>query len=202
MNTILPENEVTEFEDRVKEVWKDIPGWEGLYQASTLGRIRRLPMDLVYSDGQRHHYPKKVYSPAVSGNGYKTVTFRRPGGEQQFFYVHRLVAETFLEKPGGCDTVNHLDADRTNNRVSNLEWTTDSGNAVHAMLHYGEIGAIKMRPVVCLETGEVFASSSEAARSLRDRTSNVKSSAANIWAVASGQRHKALGVHWKFKEDI
>ena len=198
---MLNENEYTEFEGRTPEIWKDIPGWEGLYQASTLGRIKRLPLRFTYSDGQRHYYPEKIYAPAVSGNGYKIITFRRPGGSQQQFYVHRLIAETFLEKPEGCDIINHLDADRTNNNISNLEWTTFSGNSIHAVHHYGRIGSVSMRPVICVETGEEFESCMDAARWLSDLTTNLKSSGENIRASALGKRPTALGFHWKFKED-
>jgi hypothetical protein len=201
MEQYLPTDEFTEVEGRAQEFWKDIPDWEGLYQASTHGRIKRLPLELVYSDGQRHYYPEKIYNPPVAGNGYKLVTFRRPGGEQQRFYVHRLVAETFLEKPNGCDTVNHLDANKANNRIDNLEWTTQSGNMSHAIHHYGTLGPIYMRPVVCVETGDEFESCADAARWLAGITSNIKSSSWSIHQVASGNRHTALGYRWKFKEE-
>jgi len=196
---ILPDNEFYTFEDR--EVWKDIPGWDGLYQASTLGRIKRLRLELIYSDGQKHFYPEKIYKFPPSGNGYYVARLRRPGEDSEAYYVHRLVAETFLEKPDGCDVVNHIDSDRTNNRVDNLEWTTKSGNSIHAIHQYGKIGAIEMKPVVCEETGCEFESSADAARWLKELTTNIKASASNIHQAASGNRPTALGFHWKFKEE-
>ena len=202
MDNILATDEYKEVDGLASEIWKDIPGWEGLYQASNLGRIKRLPLSFIYSDGQRHYYPEKIYVPSVSGNGYKQVTLRRPGGEQQHLYVHRLVAKTFLERPEGCDVINHLDADKTNNNIENLEWTTLSGNSIHSIHHYGKIGVVRMHPVICVETGEEFPSSADAARWLKKKSSNIKASTNNIWATASGQRPIALGYHWKFKENI
>lgn len=198
---ILNDSDFVEVEGRATETWRDIPGWEGLYQASSLGRIKRLPLSFIYSDGQKHFYPEKIYTLSVAGNGYKMVTFRRPGGEQQKVYVHRLVAETFIEKPDGCNVVNHLDADKTNNRIDNLEWTTRSGNMSHAIHYYGSMGPISMRPVICVETGDEFESCADAARWLKDLTSNIKSSSENIRATALGDRPTALGFHWKFKEE-
>lgn len=202
MDNILPTETFTEVDGDILEIWKDIPGWEGFYQASNLGRIKRLPLEFTYSDGQKHYYPEKIYVPAVAGNGYKMVTFRKPGEKQEHLYVHRLIAETFIKNPEGYNVINHLDSDRTNNNVNNLEWTTFSGNSIHAIHHHGKIGAITMRPVICTETGKIFESCTDAARYLSHLTTNLKSSGENIRMSALGRRPTALGFHWKFKENI
>lgn len=188
--------------DETFEIWKDVPGYEGLYQVSDLGRMKRLPIEMVYSNGQRHFYPEKIYKFSPAANGYYIARLRNFDGEVVYKYLHRLVAEAFLPMTDGLDVVNHIDSNRTNNNVSNLEWVDQSGNCAHAIHQYGEIGAIKMKPVVCVETGQEFESSSDAARWLEDLTSNIKASSGNIWSAASGIRPTALGFHWKFKEEI
>lgn len=100
------------------EVWKDIKGFEGLYRISTTGK--------VYS--VRRHV---IMKPKTDRYGYYVIGLW--GKEKKYFTtIHRLVAETFLGKPNGCDVVNHLDCDKRNNNVSNLEWTTVQQNTKHA----------------------------------------------------------------------
>lgn len=98
------------------EVWKDIEGYEGLYQVSNLGRIRR---------------DKKIKKPHVDHGGYLTVWLCKHS-VQKCLKVHRLVASAFLSNPEGKRTVNHINGVKTDNRVENLEWATHSENINHA----------------------------------------------------------------------
>ena len=101
------------------EIWKDIKGYEGLYQVSNLGRIRSF-----------HEYKGTNYRIVSLGKGkigYLTVCLHLKG-KRKTFNVHRLVAETFIKKPIGKDFVNHKDENKQNNKVSNLEWCTRSYN--------------------------------------------------------------------------
>lgn len=198
----MNDGSITTVDNRQQEVWEDIPGWEGLYQASSFGRIKRLPIKMIYSDGQKHYYPENVYNPSPSKNGYRVVCLHRPGEKPISQNVHRLIAETFIAKEDGCDVVNHIDGDRGNNNIRNLEWTTYSGNSIHAIHRRGSIGAIVMKPVVCIETGDEFDSSSDAARWLEEMGVKISKRAyVNIWAAASMKRKVAYGFHWKFKEN-
>ncbi|MCT3335172.1 NUMOD4 domain-containing protein [Lacticaseibacillus paracasei] len=106
-----------------KEIWRDIKGFEGLYQISTIGRVRSL--DRVDSRG---NYRKgKALADVVSGNGYHQVNLWRDG-KVEIKLTHRLMAKTFIPNPDNLPQVNHRDEDKGNNRVENLEWCTASYN--------------------------------------------------------------------------
>jgi hypothetical protein len=89
---------------------------DGPYEVSSAGQVRR---------GAR------VLRGALSSVGYRHVTLSIDG-RRCTISVHRLVAEAFVHRPDGCDVVNHLDGDKLNNAVANLEWTTPAGNSDHA----------------------------------------------------------------------
>ena len=109
------------------EIWRDIKGYEGLYQVSNLGNVKSLPRLLIYSDGQKHYYKEKILKPTNHSRGYLKVILCDNGIHKQF-YVHRLVAEAFIPNPFNLPQVNHIDEDKTNNRVSNLEWCDSQYN--------------------------------------------------------------------------
>lgn len=103
----------------MEEIWKDIPEWKDLYEVSNLGNIRS----------------KRTGKLRVLGTnncGYKTIRLYDSDRIQKFF-VHRLVAMMFLEEDDYTKQVNHIDCDKTNNRVDNLEWVTQSENEIHAI---------------------------------------------------------------------
>jgi DNA-binding NarL/FixJ family response regulator len=75
--------------------------------------------------------PEKELATRAIGAGYRAIGIKHEG-RQQTFYVHRLVAEAFIQRPADCNEVNHLDGDKANNHVANLEWTTHARNLQHA----------------------------------------------------------------------
>lgn len=110
-----------------KEMWKDIPNYEGIYQASTFGRIRTCEGKTTYT--KRHgirHWKQRILK--TKGETYKTgyrVTLWK-NGKSKDWLVHRLIATTFL---GESDlTVNHIDGNRFNNHIANLEWCSKAEN--------------------------------------------------------------------------
>lgn len=104
----------------MEEIWKDIKGYEGLYQVSNLGRVKSLDY--------RHKGTSKVMSPGKQKNGYLNVGLWS-GRKKETKYVHRLVAEAFVPNPNNWPEVNHKDECLTNNVASNLEWCTSEYNA-------------------------------------------------------------------------
>lgn len=95
------------------EIWKDITGYEGLYQVSNLGRVK--------STQYFHGTNERILKPISTHNGYFRVHLRKDG-KLKTFKIHRLVAEAFIPNPDNLPQINHKDEDKTNNRVDNLEW--------------------------------------------------------------------------------
>lgn len=114
-----------------KEIWKDIPSYEGLYQVSNLGEIKALLK--IRKTGKKgatiRTYPEKILKPSnFSKSKYFTVTLCK-NGKRKYFTLHKLIALTFLNKKDTDQCVNHIDCNRFNNAVSNLEWCTFSDNS-------------------------------------------------------------------------
>lgn len=101
--------------DLENEVWKDIPGYEGLYQASNFGRIRNNKGEAPYMEKSQKGYIRA----SLSVNGI-----------HKHEKVHRLVALTFLPNPDNLPQINHIDEDKTNNTVFNLEWVNNHTNSL------------------------------------------------------------------------
>lgn len=115
----------------MKEIWGDIPGYEGYYQVSTTGKVRSLDRDHVvntrYGGTTIRRDKGRIITGTSNGNGYLAVYLQRDGKRTRR-YIHRLVAEAFLLRLAGEDTVNHKDHDRQNNSAENLEWCTQADN--------------------------------------------------------------------------
>lgn len=110
------------------EVWKDINGYEGYYQVSSYGRVKSL--DCIKEIKSPHggymnkRFKGRVLSPNDNGNGYLSVQLFK--GKRK--YIHRLVANAFLDNPSNYKEINHKDRNTKNNDVKNLEWCTRKYN--------------------------------------------------------------------------
>lgn len=107
----------------MQEIWKDIKGYEGLYQVSNLGNVR----SLCFKNSNKI----KLLKTSPTNCGYYKVQLYK-NGIPKMHYVHRLVAKSFIENPLLKPEVNHLDGNKSNNKVNNLEWATDKENQDHA----------------------------------------------------------------------
>ena len=101
-------------EENMEEIWKDIPGYEGIYQASTLGRIKSTKRNIIMKQG-------------VHRDGYYKIKLSNHG-KRKWHQAHRLIALTFIDNPNELKCVNHIDENKLNNNISNLEWCTTSYN--------------------------------------------------------------------------
>lgn len=106
------------------EVWKDIEGFEGLYQVSNLGRVK----SLARKDIMGRPVKGVLMKQRKTRNGYLLVTLRR-NGKRDDRLTHRLVAMAFLINPDNLPQINHKNEEKTNNMVSNLEWCSSKYNA-------------------------------------------------------------------------
>ena len=110
------------------EMWKDIPGFEGLYQASNQGNIKSLDMRVRYKNTQHTAFKKgRVLSPKTTNKGYLEVVLMKDAVRYNK-RVHQLVALTFIPNPNGYPYINHINENKKDNRVNNLEWCTPRQN--------------------------------------------------------------------------
>lgn len=110
--------------------WRDIPGFEGYYQASNTGQIRSLDRVVNTSAGTRVARGRVLKQKTLK-SGYRAVNLSK-NGKYESFVVHRLVASAFLVKQPDMKCVDHINSDRADNRVSNLRWCTQQMNLRHS----------------------------------------------------------------------
>ena len=170
------------------EEWKDIKGYEGLYQVSNLGRVKSLP---------RKYAPKeRILKPEIGKRGYPYVVFSY-NKERKTLKIHRLVAETFIPNPDNLPQVNHKDENKSNNCVENLEWCTNGYN-----VNYGDrnkkvsdklsgFNSKRSKRIYCIELNKYFGS-------LREAERETKVSHNIISYCCKGIYKQAGGYTWKF----
>lgn len=110
-----------------------IKNYEGLYEVSSTGLVRSIDRRILGKDGNMYPYKGKVLTPSQNKNvGYFQVGLWKEN-KGTSFYIHRLVAESFIPNPNNLKEVNHIDGNRLNNFVENLEWVSRLGNIHHAI---------------------------------------------------------------------
>lgn len=179
------------------EIWKDIPGYEGLYQVSNLGRVRSLDRLTPMPNGKLRRECGRVMYQSTTRCGYYVIGLSK-GDKRKYFSVHRLVAMAFIHNPDNLRCVNHKDENKMNNHLDNLEWCSSSYNNQYGSRLERVSKAIGRKVVQLDEHGNVigvFNSIKEAYRK-----TGINSSSIN--AVCSGfrNRHTAGGYKWKYYE--
>lgn len=151
---------------------KDIKGYEGLYAITSCGK--------VWS-----YKRKRFLKPFDNGLGYLKV-FLFKDGEKKQYYLHRLVAEAYLDNPNNYPQVNHRDENKSNNCVNNLEFCTVEYNA-----NFGTRNERISKKIICIETGEKFNSLTEAAIA-------INRSVVSLSNHLRGRRKTCAGYHWAY----
>ena len=168
------------------EIWKDIPGYENLYQVSSYGNVR----SLNYRNKHITHN-LKLY---LDKHGYYRVDLHKNGKIEKWL-VSRLVATVFIPNPHNLPQVNHKDENKTNNNVKNLEWCTNEYNHNYGTRNE-RVGKSLSKKVICITTGEIFNSMREACRKYNIHTGSMTE-------CCQGKRKTAGGYKWEyFKEEI
>ena len=125
------------------EIWKPIKNYENIYEVSNLGRIKSLSRTIKRKDGKPLKIKEQILKGSKDTKGYIQVELKKDG-KRYIKTIHRLVAETFIENKNNKEQVNHIDGNKENNCVYNLEWVTCQENIQHAWLNnlkvasYGE----------------------------------------------------------------
>lgn len=166
------------------EIWKDIEEYEGLYQVSNLGRVKRIKSDRILK-GCKHI------------NGYLGVTVYK-NSIAYTKYIHRLVADSFIPNTENKPQINHIDENKTNNVISNLEWSTAKENSNHGT-RTERSSKTQSIPIIAtnIKTGESteFYGSNECARRLGLHKQNISK-------VLKGERKQTGGYTFKYKEEL
>lgn len=162
------------------ERWKDIEGYEGLYQISSCGRVKSLK-----------YGKERILKPGKNKQGYLFVCL----SNKTIFLknrIHRLVAQSFIPNPCNLPEVNHKDEVKTNNYVSNLEWCTRKYNANYGTRNE-RIAKKRSKKILCVETLKVYKTAYDAEGQTGIRQSS-------IWQCCNRKRKTAGGYHWRYAE--
>lgn len=174
----------------MKELWRDVVGYEGLYEVSTTGKVRNIQTG-------------RELKGTIDQDGYKRVGIKDANGFRTKKGIHRLVADAFIDNPEGKPTVDHISQDKLDNSVENLRWATLSEQA-HNRSEFNN-GAV--HPIIQQldEDGNVIAEFKTYIKAVKavipaDDERSISCLASKIRKVCKGQgRRTALGYKWRFK---
>lgn len=177
----------------MKEIWKSVVGYEGLYEVSNLGRVKGVERKLPHNRNKNLTYirKEKLLTSTKMNNGYLRVEMSN-NGKHKLNLVHRLVALTFIPNPNNYREVNHINCDKSDNRVENLEWVSSSQNKIHALennLYQNNKVLLQIKNGVVINE---YKSTKEA-----ERKTGILCQ--NIGKVALCKRNKAGGYQWRYK---
>ncbi len=172
------QNMVSRMNNEKHEIWKDIPGYVGIYQVSNLGEVRSIDRYIYFTDNgtpTRKFHKGRILKQDIDEDGYCRINLRY-NNKDKSFGVHRLVAAAFISNIDNLPTVNHIDGNKQNNCIENLEWASVEYQNLHAIktgLREGTMSAARKasmkkisKPVRCIQTGEIFPSCNAADKAL------------------------------------
>lgn len=115
----------------MEEIWKDIKNYEGFYQCSNLGNIRSLDRIIFEHTGKSQTRKGTIIKQKQNKNGYLQFALNKDS-KRKMVYTHQIIAATFLENPNCLPVINHIDGNKLNNNINNLEYTDYAENNQHA----------------------------------------------------------------------
>lgn len=172
---------------KADEIWKDIKGYEKLYQISNKGRIKSLERKTFKADKYGQSlllHKEKILTNNIMKSGYSMITLYKSGKPKSYF-IHRLVAQAFIPNPNNYKEINHIDKDRKNNNVNNLEWCTRAYNNAYS----------KAKAVNQYNLQGKFIKTWESAKQAAEENNIYRS---NITSCCKGKAKTTGGFMWKY----
>jgi hypothetical protein len=196
------------------EEWRDIKGYEGLYQVSNHGRVKSLDRYINAKLGSVMFRKGAIMTLQVSHKGYNTIILHKKCKGSQF-QVHRLVAMVFIPNPLNKPQVNHKDCNKKNNHAGNLEWATQNENMSHAVANgvYANFNEKQLAAVRKNQKKSVFAREIKVNQydldgtfitqhqSLSDAQRKTGANNSKICMCCKGKRKQAGGFSWKYAKE-
>ena len=167
----------------MQEIWRDVEGYEGLYQVSDKRRVKSLNYNRTGKEG--------ILNPRENSRGYLHVILCKDGKHKNYL-VHRLAAQAFIPNPENLPEVNHIDENPSNNYLDNLEWCSSKYNCNFGTRNK-RVSKSNSISVMCVETGEVFSSTKEAQEKTGINAKNIGKCARQ-----DKRRHTARQYHWEY----
>lgn len=178
------------------EIWKDIFGYEGIYQVSSLGKVKSLSRKrLVNKKTNSYHLmPERIMVIKVDKNGYNHITLCK-NGLLKTYWLHRIVLKTFVCNPQNLPQINHKNGNKSDNRVENLEWCTSKHNYHEAVkLGLRNNGKVRKkyknsRSIAQIDNGKIV-------KTYESRVSALR--AFGVKTINVGSPKRSYGYHWKY----
>lgn len=196
----------------MEEIWKDIKGYKGLYQVSNLGRVKSLER-YQQNHSKLQKVEEKLKTIHTKSNGYQYVQLYKDNIMKNL-HIHRLVAQAFIPNPENKPQINHIDGNKQNNNIDNLEWSTSNENNKHkwdiglqkpskkqSIITKGNNRKYKSKPIDQLDLNgnyiRTWLNAHEASRQLGIDRSTISQ------CCRGGRRNKTAGGYkWRFANEI
>ena len=180
----------------MNEIWKDIKDYEGIYQVSNLGRVK----GLLRYDSRGNLRVERMLKPISTNDGYVKVNLSKNGVKRKR-PIHRLVAEAFISNSENKSQVNHIDENKTNNSVDNLEWVTAKENINHGTsLYRRAMTQRKTQPSISIIAIDIANGEYNEYISINDCARKLQVNPAGIQQVLLGNYKQLKGYVFKRKE--